>query len=79
MSYYFTLSYNVASIVFMFVYYIKFMDDIMLMPYDVFMPYYTLRARAVKHFSYDLLAAPVAAICAIATHVGISFALKLCS
>jgi len=71
--YNFPLSYDIVSVVFMLMDYIIFIYSIMLMPYNMLMPDYTLGSGAIKYFSDSrFVTAFMTAACAITVHVFVS-------
>jgi len=67
-SYFFPLTYHVASSVFVAVNDVVLIDCVMVMPHDVFMADYSLCAGAGKLLAYYAAATLVASVCTIAVH-----------
>jgi len=68
-AHYFPLPYYIVGVVFMLVDYIVFIYCVVLMPHDMLMPDYALRAGAAKLFPNNgFMAAHMTAICTIALH-----------
>ena len=67
--YNFAFSHDISSVKLMFVYDIIFVNDVMLVPYNVFVPDYLLRTRAVKYFPFNwVMCAVTATACTCACH-----------
>lgn len=69
MLHYFAFPNDVMCIVNMLVYYVIFVDGVVLVPYQMLMLYHPLRTGAVEYLPVYGLAALVAAVCALAAHV----------